>query len=103
MFEQPLIKGKIFTDTMSGQYKSLDGNCYAQVFANKSFFAAAYPLEKKSLVGQGIMQFIVYFGVIDRLVCNGSKEHTSKGTDFMRRPHFIYVILFQLHPEYLVP
>ena len=44
MFERPLIKGEIFTDTMAGRYKSLDGNCYDQIFSNKYFFAAAYPM-----------------------------------------------------------
>ena len=69
---------------MDGQYKSLDSNRCAQVFANKSFFAAAYPVEKKSLAGQGMREFIGYFAVMDHLVCDGSKEQTSKGKDSMK-------------------
>ena len=41
MFEQPRIKGKIFTDTMASRYNYLDGNRYAQLFAKNYFFAAA--------------------------------------------------------------
>ena len=44
IFERPCIKGGIFTDTMEGQYKSFDGNFYAQVFTNNSCFAATYPI-----------------------------------------------------------
>ena len=32
---------------MNGHYKSLDGNKHAQIFANESFFATAYPMEHK--------------------------------------------------------
>ena len=83
MFEQPRIKGGIFTETTAGWYKSLDKNCYAQVFSNDSLFAAAYTMDKKSLAGQGLREFIGHFGVMGRLVCNRYKEQTSKGTYFM--------------------
>ena len=68
MFERPHIKGMIFTDTMTGRYKLLNGNLYAQVFADDSFFDAAYPMEKKSIAGQGLREFIRNFGVMDSLV-----------------------------------
>ena len=84
MFEQPRIKGGIFTETKAGWYKSLDKNCYAQVFSNDSLFAAAYTMDKKSLAGQELEEFITNFGIMDRLACNISKEHTSKGTGFMK-------------------
>ena len=73
MFERPRIKGAIFIETMEGQYNSLDENRYAQVFANWSFFADAYPMEKKVFTGQGLRWFIVNSGVMDRLVFDGSK------------------------------
>ena len=50
---------------MGGWHKSLDGNKYAQVFANDSFFAVSYPTDKKSSAGQALEQFIVDFGVPD--------------------------------------
>ena len=40
-------------------------------------------MDKKSLAGQGLREFIGYFGVMGRLVCNRYKEQTSKGTYFM--------------------
>ena len=74
----------IFTATMAVRYKYLDGNRYAKVFDNYFFFAAAYTMENKSLAGQGLRDFIINFGVMDRLVCNRPKKHTSKGTYFMK-------------------
>ena len=52
IFERPCINGTIFTETMLGWYNSLDGNCYTQVFANDSYFADAYPKEKKNISGR---------------------------------------------------
>ena len=41
-------------------------------------------MEKKSLAGQKLTNFISYFGVMDRLVCDRSKEHTSKVMDHLK-------------------
>ena len=82
MFERPRIKGVVYTDTMDGQYKSLDGNGHAQVFANKDFFAVAYPIEKKSGAGDALKQFISDYGVPDTILCDGLKEQTGKRTTF---------------------
>ena len=72
MYERPHIRGTIYTDTMGGWHKSLDGNKYAQVFANDSFFAVSYPMDKKSSARQALKLFIADFGVPDRIVCDGS-------------------------------
>ena len=82
MYERPRIKGTIFTDTMGGHYKSLDGNTYAQVFANESFFRVASPMESKSSAGQGLKQFIADYGVPEKIICDGSAEQTGKHTEF---------------------
>ena len=84
MFKRPHIKGNVFTYTMSGQYKSFDGNCYAQLFAKNSFLVDAYTMKKKSLAGQLLGYFISNFRVVDHLVCYRSKDQTSKGTNFMK-------------------
>ena len=68
MYEQPCICGTIYTDTMGGWHKSLDGNKYAQVFANDSFFAVSSPMDKKSSAGQALKQFIMDFGIPDRII-----------------------------------
>ena len=54
MFIRMRIHGTIYTDTMNGRYKSLDGNEHAQIFANESFFATAYLMEHKSSAGQAL-------------------------------------------------
>ena len=82
MFIRLRICGTIYTDTMNGRYKSLDGNKHAQIFANESFFATAYPMEHKSSAGQALKQFISDFGIPDRLVCDGAAEQVGKRTEF---------------------
>ena len=82
MYEQPRIHGTIYTNTMGGQHKFLDGNKHAQVFANDSFFAVSYPMDKKSSAGEALKQFIADFGVPDRIVSDGSGEQTWKRTEF---------------------
>ena len=69
---------------MEGGFKSLATNCYARIFANDSFFAAAYPMDKKSISGQVLREFIADFGVKHLLVCDLSKEQIAKGADFMK-------------------
>ena len=78
MFIRPRIHGTIYTDTMNGRYKSLDGNKHAQICANESFFTTAYPMEHKSSTGQALKQFISDFGIPDKLVCDGAAEQVGK-------------------------
>ena len=82
MFIQPCICGTIYTDTMNGRYKSLDGNKHVQIFANESFFATAYPMEHKSSASQALKQFISDFGIPNKLVCDGAAEQVGKRTEF---------------------
>ena len=59
MYNQRKLRGqRFYTDTLIGKYKSLNNNTCAQIFANESFFAKAYPMEKKSMVGVALRQFI---------------------------------------------
>ena len=91
MYERPQIRGTVYTDTMDGQYKSLDGNKYAQVFVTDFHFSAVYPMESKGLAGDALKQFIADVGVPDKIICDGSKEQTKRGTTFMEqvRKHHI--------------
>ena len=82
MFIRLCIHGTIYTDTMNGCYKSLDGNKHAQIFATESFFATAYLMEHKSSAGQALKQFISDFGIQDKLVCDGAAEQVGKQTEF---------------------
>ena len=82
MFIRQRICGTIYTDTMNGHNKSLDGNKNAQIFASESFFATTYPMEHKSSAGQALMQFISDFSIPDKLVCDGAAEQVGKCTEF---------------------
>ncbi|KAI2511667.1 Reverse transcriptase (RNA-dependent DNA polymerase) [Fragilaria crotonensis] len=84
VFEKPLLRGDFYTDTMDGRCKSMNGNRYAQVFANKDFFAIAYPLTTKSAAGDALRQFISEFGRPEKLTFDGSQEQCGRKTEFMR-------------------
>ena len=84
---------------MNGRYKSLDGNKHAQIFANESFFATAYPMEHKSSAGQALKQFISDFSIPDKLVCDGPAEQVGKRTEFQStvRKHAIDLHVTEPH------
>ena len=83
VFEKPLLRGDFYTDTMDGRCKSLNGNKYAQVMANKDFFAVAYPMSNKSGAGDALRQFINEYGRPEKLTFDGSQEQCGKKTEFM--------------------
>ena len=99
MFIRPCACGTIYTDTMNGRYKSLDGNKHAQIFANESFFATAYLMEHKSNAGQALKQFISDFGIPDRLVCDGTAKQVGIRTEFQStvRKHTIDLHVTEPH------
>ena len=85
MFQRKTLAGDWSTDTMDGKFKSIEGNRYAQVFANKSYFAQIYPMDSKSKAGDALRLFCQEFGVPERLTFDGSKEQTQKKTEFMKQ------------------
>ena len=48
-------------------------------------------MESKGHAGDALKQFIADFGVPDKIICDGSKEQTKRGTTFMEqvRKHHI--------------
>ena len=84
VFERPLLREQFSTDTLDGRHKSLDGNRYAQVFATKDLFSAAYPMQSKSMAGEGLRQFIREYGRPEHLTFDGSQEQCGKKTEFMK-------------------
>jgi hypothetical protein len=68
---------------MDGRCKSLNGNRYAQVMANKDFFAVAYPMTNKSGAGDALRQFINEYGRPEKLTFDGSQEQCGRKTEFM--------------------
>ena len=85
MFSRTTLLGDWSTDTMDGRCKSLDGNKYAQVFANKGYFSRIYPMDRKGNAGNALRLFCQEFGVPERLTFDGSKEQNEKNTEFMRQ------------------
>ena len=85
VFERPLLRGNFYTDTMDGQLKSLDGNKNAQIFATtKDLFVTTYPMESKSMAGEGLRKFIHDYERAERPTFDGSKEQCGKRTEFKK-------------------
>ena len=84
LFEKPLLRGDFYTDTMDGRCKLLDGNRYAQVFANKNHFAVMHPIQSKLLSGEGLCQFIHDYGRPEKLTFDGSGKQCGKKTEFIK-------------------
>lgn len=99
MYKRPRLKGVIFTDTMHGHFKSLDGNKYAHVFATEDFFAAVYPMESKARSGEALKEFIVDFGVPDKIVMDGAGEQTGRNTTFMQQVRKHHIDIHLTEPE----
>jgi hypothetical protein len=86
MYNRRRLRGQqFFTDTLIGKYNSLNNNTCAQIFAsNESFFVKAYPMEKKSMVGAALRQFIRDYDVPEQLTFNGTAEQVKPKTEFMK-------------------
>ena len=79
MFHRKTLAGEWSTDTMDGKVLSLEGNKYAQVFSNKSYFLKVYPMENKKEAGDALKIFCREFGIPKNLISDGSKKQTGKG------------------------
>ena len=99
MYEWPRFRGTVYTDTMHGHFKSLDGNRYAQVSSTEDFFAAAYPMEAKSMAGDALKEFITEFGVPDNIVMDGAAEQTGRKTTFMQQVRKHHIDFHLTKPE----
>ena len=84
-FDKPRLRGDWSTDTLDGRVVSKAGNRYGQVFANKSYFAAIYPMDSKGKAGEALRIFCQEFGVPYKLTFDGSQEHNGKRTEFMHQ------------------
>ena len=93
------FRGTVYTDTMHGHYKSLDGNRSVQVFATGDFFAAAYPMEAKSMAGDALKEFITDFGVPDKIVMDGSAQQMGRKTTFMQQVRKHHIDFHLTEPE----
>ena len=98
MYKRPRLKGIVYTDSLHGHLKLLDGNKYTQIFATEDFFAAAYPMDTKAMAGDVLKEFISNFGVPVKIVMDGAGEQAGKKTTFMEqvRKHHIDIHLMEL-------
>ena len=87
------------TYTLDGQVVSKAGNRYGQVFANKSYFAAIYPMDSKGKAGEALIIFCQEFGVPDKLTFDGSQEQNGKQTEFMHQIRKHYIDYHVIEPE----
>jgi hypothetical protein len=78
MYNQRKLRNQKFcTDTLFGKCKSITNNTCAQIFANEAYFVKAHPMEKKSMAGLALQQFIRDYGVPEQLTSDGTAEQTS--------------------------
>ena len=72
------------TDTMDVRVNYLDGNRYAQVFSNGTYFSEIYPMANKADAGKVLRMFVMELGVSEELMVDESKYQNSPGTEFMK-------------------
>lgn len=84
MYLRPRLQGEWYTDTVFMPVKSKDGNTCGQIYANGSYFATFYPMDKKSKAGDSLRVFCDEFGVPDVLRHDGAPEMVGKKTEFQR-------------------
>ena len=70
-----------------------------QVFATEDFFAAAYPMEAKSMTGDALKKFITDFGVPDMIVMDGAAEQMGRKTTFMQQVRKHHIDFHLTEPE----
>ena len=85
MFQPNRLQGTFATNTMDMRCKSIHGEQYCQVFANKEFFAAAYPIETKSDAHDPIDMFVNDYGAMDILISDGGAEQVGRHTQFQAK------------------
>ena len=84
---------------MFSKYQSVNGNRCAQVFANNSFFIAAYPMSSKDQAGLALGEFINEFGIMNELVMDGAAEQIGKNTNMMKWIRKYDIIHHKTEPE----
>ncbi len=85
MFQAPRLEGTWATDTMDMRCNSTHGERCCQVYANRMFFAKAYPIPKKSDCHETLNSFVNDYGAMDLLVSDGSAEQCGPHTEFQKK------------------
>jgi hypothetical protein len=93
LYQLRRLKGDMYTDMAIGKVKLLNGNKYAQVFADTNNFVAVYPMRSKTMAGDALAEFTQDFGVPTRIYSDGSKEQTEQGTTFVKTAKMLHIEL----------
>ena len=81
-FKRPKFNATVFTDTIDGRVKTIEGNRYAQLFTTAEWFADIYPMSSKAKAGKALGSFINDYGVMTELVSDGGGEQVGHRTQF---------------------
>ena len=87
------------TDTMYGQVKSFDGNLYAQLLSNGTYFSEINPMAKKADMGKTLKTFMMDTGVPEELMANGLQKKNIPGTELMECCRRNFISLTRTKPE----
>ncbi len=85
MFDVNRLEGTFATDAMDMRCKSMHGEKFCQVFANKEFFAAACPIERKADAHEPLDLFVNECGAMELLISDGAKEQIGKHAEFQAK------------------
>ena len=80
IYELPRLPGEWCTDTIHGRTVPHDRNKYGQVFANHTYFAAIYPMDRKGKAGESLRVFCQESGIPERLTMDGAKEQIGSNS-----------------------
>ena len=80
IYELPRLPGEWFTDNIHRRTVSRDGNKYGQVFANHTYFAAIYPMDREGKAGEALRVFCQDFGVPEHLTMDGAKQQIGSNS-----------------------
>jgi hypothetical protein len=82
MFKVNRLEGTFATDATDMRSVSIHGERYCQIYGNKDFFAAAYPIVEKSDCHDSLDKFVTEYGAMDLLISDGSGEQYGRHTKF---------------------
>ena len=99
LFQTKSLTGMWATDTMYVRVKYLDGNRYAQMFSNGTYFAEMYLMYKKADTVQALKTFVMKLGFLEELIVDGSKYQNSPGTEFVKLCHKNDISMTRTDPE----
>ena len=87
VFTRKTMQCQWMCDTMNGGLKSIDDKQFAQVFSNNVYFSKVYPTDSKRNPGYALKLFCQELYVLYKMIFDGYKEQSCKGTTFMKEVH----------------